>query len=112
MHPSKPNVVVGFQGAFNQIRAGSAISAGLVGSPSIDFTLLPVPAPGGWIKIGGEADHERFANDDLNTFARVAGPVTAGFIPLIYVPREWRGDEGIGRSIKIFVSTYLPAAVG
>jgi hypothetical protein len=89
--------VVGFQGTSGDI---TATATGLA-STTLNFTTLGL-APGQWIKIGGTGSAFRFADEALNTWARVSGTPMATALPLDNLPAGWATNAGTGKTIRVF----------
>lgn len=93
--------VVGFIGASGDI---TAVASGL-GSTTLDFTTLGLVV-GQWIKIGGTASTDKFANAALNVWARITA-ITTNLIALDHKPAGWTTDAGTGKTIKVWFGDYL-----
>lgn len=95
--------VVGFAGASGDI---TATSTGL-GSTALDFTTLGL-VPGQWLKVGGTAAGDKFANIPANNdWVRISGTITATAIPLDNRPSGWAVDNGSGKTIKVWFSDHI-----
>jgi putative NIF3 family GTP cyclohydrolase 1 type 2 len=95
--------VVGFAGASGDI---TATSTGL-GSTALDFTTLGL-VPGMWLKVGGTAAGDKFANIPANNdWVRISGTITATAIPLDNRPSGWAVDNGSGKTIKVWFGDYI-----
>lgn len=101
-------VTVGFAGASGDITA----TADGLASTVLDFTTIPGLLPGAFIKIGGSASGTRFATNQLNTWARISGPVTTNAIPLDQLPATWTTDAGASKTIWVFVSELVTPGNG
>lgn len=91
--------VVGAVGGATDI---SATASGLA-SASLNFTTLGL-AVGQWIKVGGTAAGDQFANANLNVWIRItaiaANALTCDNLPV--APVAWTTDAGTGKTIKLF----------
>jgi hypothetical protein len=91
------------QGASGDI---TATSTGL-GSTALDFTTLGL-VPGMWLKVGGTAAGDKFANIAANNdWVRISGTITATAIPLDNRPSGWAVDNGSGKTIKVWFGDYI-----
>lgn len=94
--------VVGFMGASGDI---TATASGL-GSTSLDFTTLGLVV-GQWIKIGGTASSDKFANVAANNgWARITA-IAATALTLDNRPSGWNTDDGASKTIKVWFGDRL-----
>lgn len=82
----------------------SAIDDGLI-SEAVDFTTRFF-CVGDWLKIGGRAEDERFANSVLNDWARIA-VISPHKLTLDHRPPGWVPDSGEGRRITIVIGDHI-----
>ena len=95
--------VVGFQGAAGDITA----SATGLASTLLDFTTLGL-AVGQWLKIGGTAAADKFANVAANNdWVRISGTITATAIPCDNRPSGWNTDNGATKTIKVWFGDQI-----
>lgn len=94
--------VVGLQGVAADI---AATATGLT-SAALNWATLGL-VPGMWIKIGGSAVGNQFANAANNGRARVAAIPAAGTLTLDNLPAGWAVDAGTGKTISIFFGDRL-----
>lgn len=89
--------VVGFQGASGDITA----AAGGLASSSLDFTTLGLSV-GQWIKVGGSAASDKFANTPANNdWARITA-IAQSALTLDNKPSGWGVDNGASKTIKVW----------
>ena len=94
--------VVGFIGAAGDITA----AAGGLASTLLDFTTLGL-AVGQWIKIGGTAAGDKFANIAVdNGWARITA-IAANALTLDNKPTGWDADNGATKTIKVWFGDQI-----
>lgn len=93
--------VVGFQGASADI---TATATGLA-STTLDFTTLGLVI-GQWMKVGGTAVGDKFANAVLNDWVRLIG-CTAHALAFDNLPTGWTTDAGTGKTIKVWFGDQI-----
>lgn len=76
----------------------------LVGSGSVDFTLIPNLIPGAWVFLGGDATASRFTN--AYGYARI-GSLTA--MQIVFDEVTWvpEAEAGAGKTIQMFTGTII-----
>jgi len=90
--------VCGVRGATGDITINAS---GNIVTTALNCTTLNL-SQGQWIKIGGTATANQFANAVNNTYARVNGPITATTIPLDKRNATFVTDTGSGKNIDLY----------
>jgi Phage tail tube protein len=93
--------VVGAVGVAGDI---TATATGLA-STALNFTTLGLSL-GQWIKIGGTAAGDQFANSFNNNYARITA-IAAAALTLDNLPTGWAVDAGAAKTIKIWFGDMI-----